>query len=388
GEIKGITEGAGSVLDPLIENLPECLGVTKLIITSRYRLPLEEFEYISMRSMKGADEKKKVEKLPNINHATDQLRDKLIEAGRGNPALLEKLDALTGRMEGAEPGHILSVARAEAERFKLEHLDNALTDIREEHLRRFLSEISVFDIPVPFTGFETVSGTEKNGELLEKGTALGMIEADVFSRSGEVSFMVSPLFREKFFQCLTGAERKQLHKKARRYIAKLRGTNIPLPAVDSREIVKHGLNRQCGNKTDRLSDDYSGMGQAHFDLCEFAPAAKYFKLALTASKNMYGEKHHRTALCHKNLGMAYERLGDLANAGLYINKARMIFSGIYGNDHHTASSAREQLEVIKKRFRMEPHALETEYTLPARPLPEGTASPPEKPSPPAGLEIT
>ncbi|MFH1537642.1 MAG: CHAT domain-containing protein, partial [bacterium] len=46
GEIKGITEGAGSVLDPLIENLPECLGVTKLIITSRYRLPLEEFEYI------------------------------------------------------------------------------------------------------------------------------------------------------------------------------------------------------------------------------------------------------------------------------------------------------------------------------------------------------
>lgn len=92
------------ILETLLQFLPYAAGMTKMIVTSRFTFPLtiggedmvaQRLELIGLPSFTGADEKKKTSELNEIENYLDaKVKEKLIQAGRGNPRLMEDINAL------------------------------------------------------------------------------------------------------------------------------------------------------------------------------------------------------------------------------------------------------------------------------------------------------
>jgi hypothetical protein len=122
-----LSDEAVPILGMLLHALPLACKSTQLIITSRYTFDLEidgkdlvseRLESIGLTSFRGADERKKVADLEYINKYHDEkVRKDLIKAGRGNPRLMEVLNALLQVKQGLDVSALLQKVEGKQEEF-------------------------------------------------------------------------------------------------------------------------------------------------------------------------------------------------------------------------------------------------------------------------------
>ena len=241
------------ILETLLRYLPYTGKMTQLIITSRYTFTLtsggvdlvrERLEHIGLTSFRDADERKKVSQLEHIaNYPVPEIKQQLLEAGRGNPRLMEALNALVGEMKDAEIETLLCEAKGKQEEFVLKELVlRKLLETQRETFQTFLRRSAVYRLPVQKEGIGLVcegKGLKDWESEAEKAVRLSLMEVDR-TRSDYVRYWVTPLIREDIFGDLPEEERRQLHQAAVSYYQSILSASRYDP-VSGAELIEHAL---------------------------------------------------------------------------------------------------------------------------------------------------
>ena len=382
--LEGIKEGnpavcadAVPILEALLRFLPYSGKKTQLIITSRYTFPLtfggknlvgERLESISLTGFIGADEKKKVSELVNIvGYSDPDIRKQLIEAGRGNPRLMEYLDTLVKEVKTLDIHSLLSRVKGRQDEFVQELLLNEIFKAQTDDFKTFLRCCSVYRLPVLKEGirllFSGINGWESN---VETAVRLSLIEKD--STQKDNKYLVTPLLREDLFKDLGEDEKMKYHQAAMSYyhnvisrtyepIASAELINhaisggLPEVAVEEggrflpylRESLAYREGLEWGEyilsniselKRDSKSSKFMfELGWLHDDMGGAEQAIDYYEQALSIGKEVYGERHPNVAIYLNNIGLAWYALGDSKKAIEFYEQALSIGKEVYGERH-------------------------------------------------------
>jgi hypothetical protein len=157
----------------------------------------QELELISLTRFQTAERNKKIRELGHIfNYPDEEVVKRLVEAGRGNPRLMEWLDILVGEMVEAEVPVLLEAVKDKQEEFIRSHVVRELVRCGGAGLARFLGWLAVYRQPVLIDGVREMgerAGLEGWQGLLQRGIGLSLLEYD---RAGE-SYGVTMLLREE-----------------------------------------------------------------------------------------------------------------------------------------------------------------------------------------------
>jgi len=377
-----ISPEAVPILEALLRYLPYTGKMTQLIITSRYTFTLtsggvdlvrERLEHIGLTSFRDADERKKVSQLEHIaSYPVPEIKQQLIEAGCGNPGLMEALNALVGEMKDAEIETLLFEAKGKKEEFVQELVLRKLLETQRETFQTFLRRSAVYRLPVQKEGIELVCEGEglKDWESeAEKAVRLGLMEVDR-TRSDYVRYWVTPLIREDIFRDLPEEERRQLHQAAVSYYQIILSASRYDP-VSGAELIEHALEAglddvaieeggsrflpylrstlaykealaQGHNILSHISEPKKGaqfakfafeLGWIHSDMGDARQAISYYEQALSIGKAVYGDRHPNVAAILNNIGSAWKALGDAKKAISYYEQALSIDKAVYGDRH-------------------------------------------------------
>jgi len=145
---------------PLIRGLLRALnwaeGNTHIIISSRYPFELvhagknltEEYLHrIPLMSMRDADLKKKSDNLAHIQ--ASRHKEAYIQAGKGNPRLLEWLDAIAAEEKKYDIERLKQEIQGKTEEYIATYLTELMMKTEGEEFRQFLRQASVYRQPVP-----------------------------------------------------------------------------------------------------------------------------------------------------------------------------------------------------------------------------------------------
>jgi hypothetical protein len=352
------------VLEVLLHYLPFTGKMTQLIITCRYLFNRkflqggqggavfsksappgwqgQELEPIGLTTFQLAEQSKKVRELVHIfNYPDDEVVERLKEAGRGNPRLMEWLDILVGEMAGSEVPVLLEAVKGKQEEFIRLHVVRELLRCGGEGLARFLGWLAVYRQPVIIDGVRAIG--EKAGVmgwegLLQRGIGLSLVEHD---RAGG-SYGVTLLLRDEL---LAGMESlKDCHGAAFGYYKK---RCEPMGVVDAdvillEEWIYHALG--CGEEDtaskqggrlvthlrERLAfresrrvgewvlagksrglctgDDaflLNELAYTIYSLGDHRKAIEYFEQALAIDEAVFGKEHPNVAIRLNNLGVRH-----------------------------------------------------------------------------------
>src|SRR5659263_137520 len=383
--IEGIKEGnpavgadAVSILEALLRFLPYSGKKTQMIITSRYTFPLtlegknlagERLESISLTGFSGADEKKKVSELANIAGYSDpDIKKQLIEAGRGNPRLMEYLDTLVKEVKALDVPSLLSRVKGRQDEFVQELLLNEIFKAQTDDFKTFLRCCSVYQLPVLKEGigllFNGMNGWESH---VETAVRLSLIEKD--STQKDYKYLVTPLLRGDLFKELEEDEKMKYHQAAVSYYHNVSSRNYE--PIASAELIYHAISGRCPevaveeggsrflpylresvayreglawgeyifSKIPELKMDSNHskfmfeLGWLHDDMGKAEQAIEYYEHALEIDKKVYGDRHPNVAIYLNNIGLAWNNLGDSKKAIAYLEQALEIDKEVYGDRH-------------------------------------------------------
>jgi tetratricopeptide (TPR) repeat protein len=364
------------ILEALLKYLPYSGKMTQLIITSRYTFSLtfdgkdlvrERLEPIGLTGFQDADERKKVSELEHIASYPDpEVRQQLIEIGRGNPELMESLNVLVGEVKDATS--LLSAAKGKQEEFVRELVLKQLVESQPEALQTFLRRSAVYRLPVLKKGLRLVcEGLIDWESLVEKAVRLSLMEKD---STRNVRYWVSPLIREDIFAELQEEERIELHQAAVSYYQAILAASLYYDAVSGAELIEHALKvglddiaieegvrylrymhktlayREAlvlGDKIlshitePRRSDKFAKfmyeLGWIHSDIGNARQAIEFYVQALSIDKEVYGDRHPDVAATLNNIGSAWDALGEPKKALEYYEQALSIHKEVYGDRH-------------------------------------------------------
>jgi tetratricopeptide (TPR) repeat protein len=372
-----ISLDAVPILEALLKYLPYSGKMTQLIITSRHTFSFtfdgkdlirERLEHIGLTSFRDADERKKVSELDDIAHFPDpEIKHQLIETGRGNPRLMEALNALVGEVK--DVSSLLSKARGKQEEFVQELALSQLLESQPEAFQRFLRRSAVYRLPVLKDGIGFVSEglTDWESEA-EKAVRFSLIEED---STRNVRYWVSPLLREDIFAELPAEEQKQCHEVAVSYYRDLLQASTDLyDPVSGAELIEHALKsgqediaieegarflpylrhslayREALTQGDKIlshivepksDDNYAKfmfeLGWVYYDVGDARQAIEYYEQALAIYKEVYGDRHPNVAATLSNIGVACTVLGETKKALEYCKQALAIYKEVYGERH-------------------------------------------------------
>jgi tetratricopeptide (TPR) repeat protein len=375
-----ISPEAVPILEALLKYLPYSGKMTQLIITSRHTFSLtfdgkdlirERLEHIGLNSFRDADERKKVAELNNIaSYPVPEIKQQLIETGRGNPRLMEALNALVGEIKDVTS--LLSKAKGKQEEFVQELVLRHLLESQPEAFQTFLRHSAVYRLPVFKEGIRLVCENLKDWELAtEKAVQLSLMEEDSTHRD-YVRYWVSPLLREDIFAELQAEEQKQCQEVAVSYYQDLLQASAGLyDPVSGSELIEHALKsgqediaieeagarllpylrntlayREALTQGDKIlshivepksDDNYSKfmyeLGWIYDDTGDARQAIKYYVQALGMDKEVYGDRHPDVARDLNNIGMAWHALGEPKKALGYYEQALSIDKEVYGDRH-------------------------------------------------------
>ena len=367
------------VLGALLLYLPYAVKMSQVIITSRYTFPLtiqgqdlitEKLELIGLTSFRGADERKKVLDLKHLREYSDEnIRKELIEAGRGNPRLMEALNELLKVEKGLDVKKLLKKVKGKQEEFVQGLILQEILKSQLETSQKVLQYSAVFGLPVLIKGIQLVCKNVKDWQSsIDLWVQLSLLEKD--SRGDVPYYWVTPLLQKDIFEDLSQKEKIFCHRAAVIYYRKflsLVGEYLPVYAF---EVINHAL--QCGmdevaleegstllaylRKTlaykeaksegeyilsqipDMKEDEKSSLffyqlGWIYDDIGEAKKAVTYYEKALKIDKKIHGEIHPHVARDYNNLGGAWHTLGDPKKAIGYYEKALKINKKIYGEAH-------------------------------------------------------
>jgi tetratricopeptide (TPR) repeat protein len=369
-----LTEKITPILKVLLQYLPLTMKRTQVIITSRYTFSLSDkgrdivkgrLECIGLTSFRGADERKKVYELKNILEYHDmKIQEELIDAGRGNPRLMEDLNTLV--KQDIDVTELLQTVKRKQKEF-IQQLDlKKILYSQSKEFQQILKGISVYRMPVMKEGLALAcKGLQKWESRVERGVQLGLLEKD----KRKVSYYwVTPLLREELLEELDEPEKKMYDEAACEYYQEVLSTSfVPEYAF---ELIEHGL--QCGmtepvisegakllqylrenllygsalregvrilsnvsnpKEDESLSRFFFEFGWVLHDVGEARKAIGYYEKALKIDIGIYGENHPAVATRYSNLGLAWDTLGDSKKAIDYYEKALKIDVGTYGENH-------------------------------------------------------
>ncbi len=359
--------------------VPLAVKMSQLIITSRYTfhfpvqgrdLATERLEFIGLTSFRGADERKKVSELMYINGYPDpEVRQKVIEAGRGNPRLMEALNTLLKIQKGTDVEALLARVQDVQDEFVQSLVLREILKSQPEDFQKVLQYSAVFRLPVLREGIQVVCKDLKGWKsFIDLGVQLSLMEED---RSGDVAYYwVTPLLREEIFDECDEKERTWCHKAAAAYYKKILSLAEGYLPVYAFELVEHAL--KCGmdevvfeegsrllsylrnvlayeealqegfyiishvsnpKRDGKLSRFFFELGWILDDAGDAKKAIEYFEQALSIDEEIYGERHPDVARDLNNLGLAWNALGDPKKAIEYFEQALSIGKEVYGERH-------------------------------------------------------
>jgi tetratricopeptide (TPR) repeat protein len=371
------------ILEALLNYLPYSVKKTRLITTSRHTFSLtfdgkdlvsERLEPIGLTSFRDADERKKIAELEYIAKYKDpEIKQQLIETGRGNPRLMEALNSLVGGVRDVTS--ILSAAKGKQEEFVQELVLSQLLESQPEAFQTFLRRSAVYRLPVHKDGIGSVSeGLTDWESAAENAVRLSLMEKD---RTRNVRYWVSPLLRDDIFAELQAEEQKQCHKVAASYYLDLLQDSADLyDPVSGSELIEHALKsgqddiaieeggarflpylrntlayREALTQGDKIlshivepkSDDKYGkfmyeLGWVYYDTGDARQAIEYYEQALSIGKEVYGERHPNVATTLNNIGGAWDSLGEPKKALEYYEQALAIDKEVYGDKHPSVAA--------------------------------------------------
>jgi len=373
-----ISPEAVPILEALLKYLPYSGKMTQLIITSRHTFLLtfdgkdlvsKRLEPIGLNSFRDADERKKVAELNNIASYPDpMIKHQLIEAGRGNPRLMEALNTLVGEVKDVTS--LLSKAKGKQDELVQELVLKQLLESQPEAFQTFLRRSAVYRLPVLKDGIGFVSEGFIDWEsAAEKAVRLSLLEED---STRNVRYWVSPLLREDIFAELQVKKQKQCHEVAVFYYLDLLHDSADLyDLVSASELIEHAIKsgqggiaieeagarflpylrhslayREAlsqGNKilshiVEPKNDDNYGkfmyeLGWIYNDMDDARQAIEYYEQALSVDKEVYGDRHPNVATDLNNIGGAWYALGEQKKALEYYEQALGIDKEVYGDRH-------------------------------------------------------
>ena len=373
-----VTGEAAPILGALLVYLPYAGKMSQLIITSRYTFPFtgkgrdlieDRLEKIGLISFQGADEQKKVSELNEIaNYPDTKVREKLVEAGRGNPRLMEDLNTLLEVEKYADIVSLLDEVQGKQEEFVQELVLREILKTQLEGFQRVMQHSAVFGLPVQKEGIHLVcKDLEGWKPLVDLGVQLSLIEED--KRKDVAFYWVTPLLREELFEELGKEEKKRCHQAAVVYYRKVLSLVEGYAPLYAFELIEHAL--KCGMDDIALKEGFrllpylrntlayrealsegeyilsqitakgdedlarflSELGVIYNDVGNSKKAIEYYEKALEIGVEIYGEKHPSVATRLNNLGSAWKALGDPRKAIEYFEKALEIDIEIYGENH-------------------------------------------------------
>jgi tetratricopeptide (TPR) repeat protein len=376
---------AAPIVEALLKFLPYTAKMTQMIITSRYTFPFmwggedlvqKKLESIGLTTFQDADTRKKVSELKNIDSYPDPgIRYQLIEAGRGNPRLMEALDTLI-KVKGKDldVGSLLGMVKNKQEEFVQKLLLNQIITVQPEQFQTFLRRCAVFWLPVREQGIETVCADMKDWRSsVEQAVRLSLMEKDTTRK--EYRYWVTPLIQEEIFAELEQEQRKTCHQHAVTYYQSvLSGEGDYIPAASAaliRHAVEAGLTDiaiqegggrflpylretlayrealEYGNyilkniselkRDEKCSRLVYELGYLHDDTGYSKQAIEYYEQALSIDKQVYGDRHPTVATTLNNIGLAWDVLGDSKKAIEYYEQALSIDKEVYGDRHPTVA---------------------------------------------------
>ena len=375
-----ISVGAKPIIESLLSFLPYSGKMTQLIITSRYEFSLknkninlvkDRLESIGLTSFRGADEKKKVSELKNIEEYSDEeTKNKLIKLGSGNPRLMEYLDTLISDVKDLDVESLLSKAKGKQEEFIQELVLREIKENQSEEFQNFLCRSAIYRIPIPTNAIEQLCGDIDNWKTnLEISVHLSLMEEDSTCR--DIAFYwVSPLLREDIFNELSEEEIKESHQKAVSYYQNILSATKSYFPVFGKELIEHSLKagmqdvvleegaRLLSYLSETLAyrealeqgkyiisqisetkrdEKYSKfifvLGYIYGDLGDSKQELEYLEQVLSIEKDIYGERHPNVATVLNNIGEVWRSLGNPKKAIKYYNQALSIDKEIYGQKH-------------------------------------------------------
>ncbi len=362
----------------LLRALPWAEGDANIIVSSRYPFRLEHMgadlpetnlATIPLMSMREADLKKKIEKLEHI--AASDHRRLYVEAGKGNPRLLEWLDKIAAEEEKYDLTDLKNRVRGKQADYVAEYLFDIMTETEGEGFGTFLRNASVFRQPVP-TDAMALFGTNPQ---IQRAAWLTLLERE--TRPDGDTFWVHPMIREMEWRKLPAPDRKSAHAAAAEWYANALANADEHPFAWLSEAVHHCLGsgrvrQACGYAIDlgqtmknmqlyreraamqlevaehvagetieeaiRDGDGnvavlFSNLGQAYNMLGDYPNTIKWTEKALEMDRELFGENHPDTAIDYNNLGEAYRALGEYGKAIDYYERALAIDRKNFGENH-------------------------------------------------------
>jgi tetratricopeptide (TPR) repeat protein len=372
-----VSAEAAPLLEALLHYLVYAGKMSQVIITSRYTFSLireedlveKRLELIGLTSFQGADVRKKVSELEKIKDYPDtDVRQKLIEAGRGNPRLMDALNSLLEVEETLDVDLLLEKVQGKQEEFVQELLLREILKRQSVEVQTSLQYSSVYRLPVMREGIELVCNRIGNWDSVKLAVRLSLMEKD--NRKGHNYYWVTPLLREELFAECGENEKKVCHKDAVEYYRRALSLSEEYEPDCGFELIDHAL--KCGmdeaaveeggrllsylrhilayrealyeggyilshveelkrNKT--VSTFLFELGWILDDTGNPEKAIECYEKALSIGREVYGERHPAVATDLNNLGSAWDSLGDPKKAIEYYEKALSIGREVYGERH-------------------------------------------------------
>jgi len=353
---------------PLIRGLLRALnwaeGHTHIIISSRYpfelvhagkNLPEEYLHRIPLMSMRDADLKKKLDNLAHIQ--ASRHKEAYIQAGKGNPRLLEWLDAIAAEEENYDIEQLKQEIQGKTEEYIATYLTELMMKTEGEEFRQFLRQASVYRQPVPESAFADFGTPVQIRAQIQRGCRLTLIEQEI-QADMESLYQVNPMIRESEWNRLSEAQKHLAHEIASNwYEAWLKKQKAPY-YTPLHESIYHALSakhvrRACRpamwlghvmekmqlyyehvnmqmevanqvsdaviaetilEKDGRVPNLLNDLGQAYQILGDYNNVIKWTKKALAIGKKIFGEYDSRVATMTGNLGLAYISINEYVKA--------------------------------------------------------------------------
>ena len=368
------------ILETLLKFLPYSGKMTQLIITSRYTFSLiiegidlvkQRLEAIGLMSFRGSDEWKKISELDHIaSYPNPDTRQQLIEAGCGNPQLMEALDTLVAEAKNLDLTSLLSAVKNKHEEFIQKLILREILKSQSDEFHVFMRRSAVYRLPVLKEGIRLVCAELKDWEpYVNQAVRLSLMEQDS-SRRRLVQYWVTPLLSKDILRDQGEKERKSCHSAAVSYYQRVLSKTSDYAPIIAFELIEHALRaemekiaiekegellsylRNCFAYREALSHgEYIlsqiseprrdvklakflfELGSAYHDIADGGKAIEYYEEALSIRKELYGSRHPDVAIIFSSLGLAWYDRGDFKNAIKYGEEALSINNETYGQKH-------------------------------------------------------
>jgi tetratricopeptide (TPR) repeat protein len=372
---------------PLIRGLLRALnwaeGNTHIIISSRYpfelvhagkNLPEEYLHRIPLMSMRDADLKKKLDNLAHIQ--TSRHKEAYIQAGKGNPRLLEWLDAIAAEEEKYDIERLKQAIEGKTEEYIARYLTELMINTEGEEFKQFLRQASVYRQPVPESAFADFDTPVQIRAQIQRGCRLTLIEQEI-QADKESLYQVNPMIRESEWNRLSEERQKSAQDTASRWYDNWLENEENHSYTSLTEGVYHALTAKrirqaCGHAIDlgqlmkkmqlyyghaamqqevanQVSDEViaeairekdgnvavlmNELGQAYQMLGDYPNVIRWTEKALEIKKGIFGENYSTIAIQYNNLGSAYQDLGEYEKAIEFYQRALDIDRKNFGENH-------------------------------------------------------